>query len=372
MSFDRTTQFDQLLGTFVAQARDHALLFFDVNEHIVWASPGAANILGATAAELVGRDTCELFIPEDVAMGIPAHEFAIARSRGTSEDDRWMMRADGSRFWATGVAYALRDKEGLLLGYGKLFQNRTDAREQLSALKNQVADLAELNERKNRMIAIFGHELRGPLSPLTNAAALLREEGASGYAISLIERQVAFIGRLIDDLMEATAVHVGKVQLNMQRLLLQDVLQRAVVAVQGLMDQQGQQLHVLLPPGAVHLDGDAVRLQQVFTNLLTNAAKYTPRGGRIWLKATTEGDEAVIRVEDNGVGIAPAMLSHIFELFAQVHAPKSADGGIGIGLSLVKDLVALHGGTVQANSDGVGKGSDFIVRLPADAQGTAG
>jgi PAS domain S-box-containing protein len=364
MGFKQDPQFDTFFEPFIEQACDHALLFFDVAENIVWASAGAEKILGLPAAELIGKNSCELFVPEDVEAGIPAHEFAIARSRGSSEDDRWMMRPDGSRFWAMGLAYALRDKQGDLIGYGKLFRNRTDAREQQLALKNQVVDLAEQDERKNRMIATFAHEVRGPLTPLVNATEILREAGASSYAISLIERQVDFIGRLIDDLMEATSVHVGKVHLNIENLLLQDVLHQSVEAVRSAVDQQEQHLDVLLPPIPLQLQGDAVRLRQVFMNLLGNATKYTPRGGKIWLKVTTEGNEAVVRVEDNGIGIAPAMLSHIFELFAQVHAPRSAEGGVGIGLSLVKDLVTLHGGSVQANSDGVGKGSDFIVRLP--------
>ena len=370
MPVKHTPQLDAFVGAFLEQACDHALLFFDAQESIVWASAGAANILGVPAAELIGRNSCELFVPEDVELGIPAHEFTIARSRGHSEDDRWMQRLDGSRFWATGLAYALRDKDGNLFGYSKLFQNRTDWREQQSALRNQLADLAEQAERKNRMISIFAHELRGPLAPLDNATHILRDGGSSDYAIRLVERQVDFMRRLIDDLMEATNVHVGKVQLRLEHLVLQDVLHHAVDSVRSIVDQQGQELDVLLPPGRVHLDGDAIRLQQIFTNLLANASKYSPRGGRIWLKATTEGNEAVVRVEDNGIGIAPAMLSHIFEFFAQVHAPRSPDGGAGIGLSLVKDLISLHGGSVQANSDGVGKGSVFIVRLPALAQAT--
>jgi two-component system CheB/CheR fusion protein len=274
-----------------------------------------------------------------------------------------MLRSDDSRFWASGVTYALRDKNDDLIGYGKLFQNRTDFREQLAGLRNQVAELAGLDARKNLMLTTFGHELRGPLGSLMNATHLLRQ-GDSDYAVQLVERQVDFIRRLIDDLMEATSIHAGKVKLQLERLVLQDVLMRSVDAVRNQILQKNQDLDVLLPPGVVYVEGDAVRLQQVFSNLLVNAAKYTGQGGRIWLKLTVEGNEAVARVEDNGIGIEPEMLTHIFELFAQVHAPRSAAEGVGIGLSVVKDLVTLHGGSVQANSDGVGKGSDFIVRLP--------
>jgi two-component system CheB/CheR fusion protein len=368
MPLRRTSQFAPLLDAFLEQSPDHALIFFGADECIVWANSGAENIFGVRAADLVGRNTRDFFTPEDVEMGMPAHELAIARSRGSSEDDRWMMRPDGSRFWGSGNAYSLQDKEGSLIGYGKLIQNRTPSREQVLALKNQIVDHASKDERKNGMISTFGHELRGPLTPLMNAVELLRAGSTSEYPIALIERQIHFIGRLIDDLMEATTAHVGKLQLHIENLVLQDVLSQAVDAVRSAAGLKGQQLDVLLPPGALQLRGDAVRLQQVFANLLVNALKYTPRGGRIWVKAMAEGQEVVVRVEDNGIGIAPELLSDIFELFVQVHTPKSHEGGAGIGLSLVKDLVALHGGTVQANSDGIGKGSEFIVRLPAEVK----
>jgi signal transduction histidine kinase len=136
--------------------------------------------------------------------------------------------------------------------------------------------------------------------------------------------------------------------------------------VHALIEQRGQQLDLLMPPGPIALEGDCIRLQQVFGNLLHNAARYTPPGGRIWLQVTAEAEEAVVRVEDNGIGIAPETLSHIFDLFAQVHGTDSGDGGVGIGLTVVKELVVLHGGTVQASSDGIGKGSVFIVRLPRE------
>jgi signal transduction histidine kinase len=199
---------------------------------------------------------------------------------------------------------------------------------------------------------------------LLNAANILREGASIDYPVKLIERQVELIKRLVDDLLDSVRIHAGKVTLHKEELILQGVLAAAVESVTSMIEDRKQTLDLLVPPGEIAVVGDPVRLQQVFSNLLTNAIRYTPEGGRIWVKTTVEGDEAVVRVEDNGAGIEPVMLSHIFELFAQVHTPEPDEAGLGIGLALVKELVVLHGGTVQANSDGLGKGSDFIVRLP--------
>ncbi|HYF60764.1 MAG TPA: PAS domain-containing sensor histidine kinase [Burkholderiaceae bacterium] len=362
-----TPQVERLLTALLDQSFDHALLLFGTDERIVWASVGAERIFGRPADALVGLANADLFVAEDVEKGIPGHELAVARSHGSAEDDRWTKRPDGSRFWALGLAYSLRDEAGQVIGYGKILQNRSDWKQQQESFRNRIDEFVRLDEQKNLMIATLAHELRSPLAPLMNAAHLLRRGAPVEQSVRLIERQVDAIGRLVNDLLDATRASSGKVRLRVEPLVLQDVLSEAVETVQPLVDQHRHRLEVLLPSGPIHLDGDALRLQQVFVNLLTNAVKYTPDGGSIWLKATIEDGEAVVRVEDKGLGIPPGMLSHIFELFAQVQSPAAAEG-LGIGLSLVKELVTLHGGTVQANSDGLGKGSEFIVRLPRSRQ----
>jgi two-component system CheB/CheR fusion protein len=363
----RTKEIDRLLEILLEQAGDHALLIFGTHERILWASNGAETILGMPLEQLIGVHTRELFIAEDVEMGIPEHEFEIARVRGSAEDDRWTRRPDGSKFWATGLAYALRDEQGELVGYGKIIQNRTDWKQRQETILNRLRALTSANDQKNGMISTLAHELRSPLTPLLNAAQMLRQGMPGDYPVRLIERQVAFIQRLVDDLLDTTRASVGKMQLKHERLVLQDVLLASVETARALLERHAQHLEILVPSPPIAVEGDAVRLQQVFTNLLTNASKYTPKGGKIWLKATVEDQDAVVRIEDNGVGIAPEMLEFIFEMFAQVQSPAATGDGLGIGLSLVKELVTLHGGTVQANSDGIGKGSVFIVRLPAVA-----
>jgi two-component system CheB/CheR fusion protein len=357
---------ESLLAALIAQAQDHAVLLFNTDKRIVWVNPSAETVLGRKSEELVGLRSAEMFLEEDVELGIPEQEMEVARSRGSAEDDRWSRRPDGTRFWAIGMSYALRDGDGNLIGYGKIIQNRTDWKQRHETIANRLKAVTALDEQKNVMISTLAHELRNPLAPLMNAAHMLRQGMAADYPIRLVERQVDFIRRLVDDLLEATRLSVGKVQLKCERLVLQEVIASSVETVRPLLDKHSHRLEFLPTPGAIHVDGDAIRLQQVFSNLLTNAAKYTKDGGTIWIKIATEDEEAVVRVEDNGVGIPSEMLLDIFELFAQVQTPVS-DGGLGIGLSLVKELVTLHGGTVQANSDGIGKGSEFIVRLPVAA-----
>jgi CheY-like chemotaxis protein/two-component sensor histidine kinase len=184
----------------------------------------------------------------------------------------------------------------------------------------------------------------------------------------MMERQVHHLVRLVDDLLDVSRVMRGKIELRKERVELASVVARAVETAQPLIEAQGHELTIALPPESLPLDADPVRLAQVVGNLLTNAAKYTEAQGRIGLTAKREGDRAVLRVRDNGIGIAPDMLPHIFELFVQVdHAAIRSQGGLGIGLTLVKNLVEMHHGTVKAHSAGLGKGSEFVVQLPLSA-----
>src|SRR4030095_16401095 len=286
----------------------------------------------------------------------------IARGFGKAEDDRWQVRPDGSKFWATGMLIALRDESGNLLGYCKIIRNRTDLKEQLDTLHNQVEALTKLDQQKNIFLATLSHELRNPLTPLVNAVQLLRMNapvlGKMEFPVKLIERQVDFIRRLVDDLSEVTRVSLGKVRLNKCRILLRDFLSNAIEATRPVVEERRHNLQLVLPSDPIALQGDPDRLYQVFVNIISNAVKFTPDEGRLWVKATTEGDEAVVRVEDTGVGIPHEMLPRIFDLFTQVETPVS-HGGLGIGLALVKDLVTMHGGSVQVRSEGMGKGSEF-------------
>jgi PAS domain S-box-containing protein len=241
--------------------------------------------------------------------------------------------------------------------------------------QEQAAALADLDRRKDEFLAMLSHELRTPLAPILNAALLLRlhsnrdrlhgiENPVLQQSAAIIERQVAQLARLVDDLLEVSRITTGRIQLHHERIALGGVVGNALATVRSLIDHRKHELTVSLPTQAIWLYADAARLEQVVVNLLTNAAKYTDQGGHVWLTLQQEGEEAVLRVRDTGVGIAPEILPRIFDLFTQ--AERSLDrsqGGLGIGLALVQRLVEMHGGTVEASS-ALGKGSEFVVRLP--------
>ena len=235
-------------------------------------------------------------------------------------------------------------------------------------LKEQTEALADLHRRKDEFLAMLSHELRNPLAPISNAVHLLRlgknEEPLQQKACAIIERQLAQLTRLVDDLMEVSRITTGRVQLRLERVIVSGIVERAVETARPLIDQLGHELTVSMPPHPIWLQADASRLEQVIVNLLNNAAKYTEEGGHIWLTVEEDGTECVLTVRDSGVGIAAELQPRIFDLFTQ--AERSLDrsqGGLGIGLALVQRLVEMHGGKVAVVSI-LGQGSEFIVRLP--------
>ena len=236
--------------------------------------------------------------------------------------------------------------------------------------QRELADkLREADRRKDEFLALLAHELRNPLAPVRNAVSIMRLKGASDpelvWCHDVIERQADQLKRLVDDLLDVSRITQGKIQLRLEPVDVESVVAGAVETSAPLINAQRHQLRVSLPNGPVLVRGDASRLTQVVANLLNNAAKYQNEEGVIELAARREGDEAVISIRDRGIGLSSEMLSEAFELFAQgERTPDRAQGGLGIGLSLVKKLVELHGGTVRAASDGPGYGSEFVVRLP--------
>jgi PAS domain S-box-containing protein len=237
-----------------------------------------------------------------------------------------------------------------------------------------VQDLRDTDRRKDEFLATLAHELRNPLAPLRNAVQILKlprvDAATLGRSREMMERQVQHLVRLVDDLLDVSRVMRGKIVLRKEPVELASVVARAVETAQPLVEAQRHELAIDLPSESLLLDADPVRLAQVVGNLLTNAAKYTEPNGRIRLTARRDGDEAVLRLRDSGIGIAADMLPHVFDLFVQVdHAASRSQGGLGIGLTLVKNLVEMHRGRVEAHSPGLGKGSEFVVRLPLSAQG---
>ena len=259
----------------------------------------------------------------------------------------------------------LRSKAGVFF---ELYQQRQQIAAQRDELKAHAEALEQADRRKDEFLAILAHELRNPLAPLKYGLDVLRKGSAGVEAENIqqmMDRQLSQLVRLIDDLLDISRVSQGKIQLRRERVRVEDIVNAAVESSQPVIDAAGHSLAVTLPPQPLWLDADLTRLSQVVINLLNNAAKYTPAGGHIDLLVQQQGDMAVIAITDNGIGIPHEMQSEVFKLFAQVeHHLDRAQGGLGIGLALVRKLVALHGGTVEAESAGAGRGSTFRVRLP--------
>lgn len=239
----------------------------------------------------------------------------------------------------------------------------------ISDIKAMEATLRDTDRRKDEFLATLAHELRNPLAPIRNSLQILRmpqvEPATSQQMLAMMERQVQHLVRLVDDLLDVSRVMRGRIELRREQVELAQVVARAVETAQPLVDTLGHKLEIALPSESLIVEVDPVRLSQVVSNLLTNAAKYTDGGGHILLSATRERQDVVIRVRDNGIGIAPEVLPHIFELFMQAeHAASRAQGGLGIGLTLSKNIALLHGGTIEARSAGLGHGAEFVVRLP--------
>jgi PAS domain S-box-containing protein len=241
--------------------------------------------------------------------------------------------------------------------------------EDVTALRERADELAETNRHKDEFLATLAHELRNPLAPIRNAVQYLGMEGLKEpdvrKAREVIARQVTVMVRLIDDLLDLSRISRNKLDIRKQRVDLAAVVESAVESSRPLIQQCGHELTVRLSPQPIHLDADPIRLAQVFLNLLNNAAKYTKRGGHIWLTTEREGSDAVVSVRDNGIGIPGDMLARIFDMFAQIdRSLERSQGGLGIGLTLVRRLVEMHDGSIEARSNGPDEGSEFVVRLP--------
>ena len=254
-------------------------------------------------------------------------------------------------------------------------QRQYQIREHLAAQMRAEESLRDADRRKDEFLAVLAHELRNPLAPLVNSLNVLRLTPRNDPALdrvgAMMERQVNHMVRLVDDLLEVSRITRGKIELAKETLELGAVMRVAMETSRPLIEAGGHNLTLALSAEPLTVEGDPVRLAQVISNLLNNAAKYTEAGGQIWLTARREGEQAVISVRDTGMGIPPPLLPRVFDLFMQADQDVGrAQGGLGIGLALVKTLVEMHGGSVHAHSEGSGQGSEFLVRLPLVARGS--
>ena len=329
--------------------------------HIFWYNRRWYEYTGTTAEQMEGWGWQSVHDPQVLPSVVERWRASIAS--GEPFDMVFPLRGADGRFrpFLTRVN-PLRGSEGHILYW---FGTNTD----ISDIKRMEEALREADRRKDEFLATLAHELRNPLAPLRNSLEILKmprvDAATACQAREMMERQVHSLVRLVDDLLDVARVMRGKIELRKEPVELATVVARAVETVQPLLEARGHRLELALPNQSLLVHADTVRLAQVIANLLTNAAKYTEAAGSIRLSAKQEADQVVVCVRDDGIGIAPDMLPHIFELFVQAdHAFTKAQGGLGIGLTLVKNLAQMHGGTVEARSDGLGKGAEFTLRMP--------
>ena len=285
------------------------------------------------------------------------------------ENQAVLIAKDGARHPIEESGAPIRGSNGEVLGVVLVFRDVTEQRSQEMNLRKLAADLSEASRRKDEFLATLSHELRNPLAPIRNGLEIMRIAAEDGKAVanvrSMMERQLTQLVRLVDDLLDVSRISRGKMELRKDDVELSVVLNNAVESSLPLMESSGHFLKVTMPPVPVLMHADAARLAQVFGNLLNNAAKYTEKGGKIRLTAEVQDDQVVVSIKDTGTGIPAEMLPRIFDMFVQGDRTlERAQGGLGLGLTIVQRLVEMHGGTVEARSEGRGHGSEFIVRLP--------
>ncbi len=356
----RIESHESLLAALV-ESSDDAVIGKALDGTILSWNSGAERLYGHSAEEVKGK-SISILIPPGHPDELPEILRRLNQGERIEHHETVRLRKDGTLVDVSLSISLIRDAAGQVVGASAIARDLSERR--------RSEQLAEADRRKDEFLALLAHELRNPLAPIPNAIQVLEDFSPAdvdlNWARNVIERQVQHLTRLVDDLLDVSRISRGKINLRKECIKLAHVVADAVEIARPLVEARKHQLTVSQPPEPLWLEADSTRLAQVVANLLNNAAKYTEKGGHIWLTVERAGEEAVLRVRDTGVGIAPEMLPHVFELFAQ--ADRSLDrsqGGLGIGLTLVRHLVGMHGGRVEAASGGLGEGSEFVVRVPA-------
>ncbi|HET9594277.1 MAG TPA: ATP-binding protein [Anaeromyxobacteraceae bacterium] len=348
--------------------RDYAIFMLDRSGHISTWNPGAERIKGWTASEIIGKHFSIFYPPEDVASGKPDYELIEAAKIGRFEDEGWRLRKDRSPFWANVVITALRDGSGNLVGFAKVTRDLTERR-RAEEVRLQLGRAEEAVKVRDQFLMALSHELRNPLAPIRSAVQTIRRSppasAASFRGLDVIDRQVTLLAGIIDDLIAVSRLTRGTIDLEYELIDLGALVAAVVEDHRGVLQDVGVALEIAAPEEPLWVQGDAKRLAQAVGNLLQNARKFTPRGGRVLVAAERSDGCARIRVRDDGVGMEPGLLARLFQPFVQADRTLArSSGGLGLGLALVKGFVELHGGKVAARSDGPGRGSEFVIDLP--------
>lgn len=363
---------------------DYAIFMLDVNGRIATWNVGAERIKGYTAHEIIGQHF-SIFYPEEVrGSGWLDHELQVAAEKGSFVDNGWRLRKDGTKFWANVTITALRDDTGQLVGYAKLTRDLTESKrleaielasqqrqEMLDAERNARVAAQQATRIKDEFLATLSHELRTPLSAILGWTQVLlrggtpKEPDAQRRAIEVIDRNARSQVQLIDDLLDLSRITTGKFRLDLHQVSMLSVVEAAVDSATPAAEAKGIRLKAILGSSRDIISGDSARLQQVVWNLLTNAIKFTPKGGQVQVVLQRVNSHIELSVSDTGIGIPTSFLPHVFDRFSQRDSSITRDfGGLGLGLAICRQLVELHGGSIRATSQGEGTGATFSVQLP--------
>ncbi|ACC81570.1 ATP-binding protein [Nostoc punctiforme] len=394
-SQDSLRQSEERYRLLVEGVTNYAIFMLDPNGNVTTWNIGAERILGYQEAEIIGQPFERVFSPEAIKQGLPKQVLRKAVAEGFSRENRWHIRKDGTFFWAHCLITPLLDDDGNLRGFSKIMQDITERkqaeeekeqlllREQAARAVSEAAQSAAeaANRSKDEFLAIVSHELRTPMTAIIGWAGMLQtgvlDEAKATLALEIIERNANLQMQLIEDLLDISRIVRGELSLSIDLVDLVEVITAAIEVVQSLANAKDIQLETILDTSIEKIWGDSDRLQQVVLNLLTNAIKFTPNGGRVEVRLSKEmgsreefSQPAIpnylqIEVTDTGKGISPDFLPHVFERFWQADSTHTrSNKGLGLGLAIALHLVELHGGTIDAQSQGIGQGATFTVKLP--------
>jgi PAS domain S-box-containing protein len=365
---------EEMFRLLVDSMHEYAIFLLDANGNVATWNKGAQRLKGYAADEIVGRHFSN-FYPEDMPRDAVSAELDIALRDGVFRDEGWRVRKDGTQFWADVTITPVRDAAGTLRGFAKVTRDMTARRraeEQRGQLYREQAARAEAeraNQLKDAFLATLSHELRTPLNAIVGWTHLLLARDLDEevrHGVEVIARNAGAQTKLISDILDISRISTGRVHLRVQRVQMDQVINAAVDAVSPAAQAKGIRVTRLLSTDVGPVSGDPDRLQQVVWNVLSNAVKFTPKGGRVEVRLQRVNSHVDVAIQDSGMGIAPEFLPYVFEPFRQADpSPARAHGGLGLGLAIVRHLVELHGGRVYASSPGSGQGATFTIELPA-------
>jgi PAS domain S-box-containing protein len=362
---------------------EYAIFMLDPNGYVMTWNSGAERIKGYRADEIVGQHFSKFYPLDAVESGWPEHELQVATETGRFVEDGWRIRKDGKRFWANVTITALRDRGGQLHGFAKLTRdlserrraealevNEAQGKEMLEAERSARIAAQRAARMKDEFLATLSHELRTPLNSILGWTQILRRQGTPKpedfhRAMEVIERNTRAQAKLIEDLLDLSRVMSGRIRLDVQQTAIVEVVRGAIESAEPIAQTKGVRLESVLDPRGGTVSGDPGRLQQIVWNLLTNAIKFTPKGGKVQVLLQRINSHIEISVSDTGIGISASFLPYVFDRFSQNDSSTTrSQGGLGLGLAISKQLVELHGGSLQAKSPGEGQGATFIVTIP--------